>query len=75
MSYGVNGILKNKTKKYIFEMKSSNLLEVDGAKYPCCAKSGFFFFNVKHPLNYKNLSCLAASGSQRTYGQSDFLRG
>lgn len=28
-------------------MKSSNLLEVDGAKYPCCAKSGFFFFFFK----------------------------
>ena len=33
-------------------MKISNLLEVDGAKYPGSAKSGFFFFfNVKHPLN------------------------
>ena len=40
----LNGIFKNKTKKYIFEMKISNLLEVHGAKHPCCAKSGLLFF-------------------------------
>lgn len=44
-------------------MKISNLLEVDGAKYPCCAKSGFFFFlKCKASIELKEFVLLGCFG-------------